>query len=102
MTLKERLVLLTSILSHLSHLKRKEPESLSDDDMEIWVDFVSESEENLNTIKVNLMELEQDPSNKEIINDLFRPFHTIKGVSGFLALTKIKKFAHATGNLKNV
>jgi two-component system, chemotaxis family, sensor kinase CheA len=75
-----------------------EPESISDDDMEILVDFVSEAMENLDTIEVNLMELEQDPSNKDIINNIFRPFHTIKGVAGFLALTKINKLAHTTEN----
>jgi len=76
-----------------------EPEKISDEDMEILVDFVSEARENLETIEVNLMDLEQDPSNMDIINDIFRPFHTIKGVSGFLSLTKINKLAHATENL---
>lgn len=80
-------------------LSNQEPENLSDDDMEIMIDFVSEAEENLDTIEVNLMNLEQDPSNRDIINDIFRPFHTIKGVSGFLAMTKINKLAHATENL---
>ena len=68
-------------------------------DMEILNDFVSESFENLDTIENKLMDLEQDPANIEIINDIFRPFHTIKGVSGFLSLTKINKLAHATENL---
>jgi two-component system chemotaxis sensor kinase CheA len=72
---------------------------ISNDDMEILVDFVSEAQDNLDTIEVNLIDLEQDPSNKDIINDIFRPFHTIKGVSGFLSLTKINKLAHATENL---
>jgi len=76
-----------------------EPEKISADDMEILADFVSEAIENLDTIEIKLMELEQDPSNGEIINDIFRPFHTIKGVSGFLSLTKINKLAHATENL---
>jgi two-component system chemotaxis sensor kinase CheA len=76
-----------------------EPEKISDDDMEILVDFVAEALENLETIEVNLIDLEQDPSNKDIINDIFRPFHTIKGVSGFLSLTKINKLAHTTENL---
>ena len=72
---------------------------LEDDDLEILLDFVSEAEENLDTIEINLIELEQDPSNKDIINDIFRPFHTIKGVSGFLALKKINKLSHTTENL---
>lgn len=75
------------------------PVKISQDDMEILTDFISEARENLETIEVNLVDLEQDPSNKDIINDIFRPFHTIKGVSGFLSLTKINKLAHATENL---
>ena len=77
----------------------KEPEGISDEDMEILTEFVSEADENLDTIEVNLMDLEQDPANKDIINDIFRSFHTIKGVSGFLALKKINKLAHVTENL---
>ena len=80
-------------------LEKIPPEKISEDDMEILIDFVSEARENLDTIEVNLIELEQDPSNKDIINDIFRPFHTIKGVSGFLSLTKINKLAHTTENL---
>lgn len=75
------------------------PEKLSADDMEILNDFVSEAMDNLDTIEVSLIELEQEPSNKDIINDIFRPFHTIKGVSGFLSLTKINRLSHATENL---
>jgi two-component system chemotaxis sensor kinase CheA len=75
------------------------PTKISDDDMEILADFISEAQENLESIEVNLVDLEQDPSNAEILNEIFRPFHTIKGVSGFLSLTKINKLAHATENL---
>jgi two-component system chemotaxis sensor kinase CheA len=75
------------------------PEKLSDDDIEILTDFISEAEDNLNNIEVSLIELEQDPENTDIINDIFRPFHTIKGVSGFLSLGKINRLSHATENL---
>ena len=75
------------------------PEKLSDDDIEILTDFISEAEDNLNNIEVSLIELEQDPGNTDIINDIFRPFHTIKGVSGFLSLGKINRLSHATENL---
>jgi two-component system chemotaxis sensor kinase CheA len=67
--------------------------------MEILTDFISEAQENLDTIEISLIELEHDPVNTDIINDIFRPFHTIKGVAGFLSLTKINKLAHATENL---
>jgi two-component system, chemotaxis family, sensor kinase CheA len=76
----------------------EEPIKVEDDDMEILVDFISEATENLDTIEINLLELEQDPENKDIINDIFRPFHTIKGVSGFLSLTKINTLSHTTEN----
>ena len=81
------------------HTIQNAPEKISDDDMEILTDFISEAEENLNTIEISLIELEDDPENRDIIDDIFRPFHTIKGVSGFLSLTKINKLAHATENL---
>lgn len=78
----------------------EEPDvKLPEDDLELLSDFVAEAEENLDTIEVNLIELEQDPTNLEVINEVFRPFHTIKGVSGFLALKKINKLSHTTENL---
>ncbi|MFO7752276.1 MAG: chemotaxis protein CheA [Desulfobacteraceae bacterium] len=73
--------------------------SFSEEDLEILSDFVSEAEDNLGTIEGNLIELEQDPSNMDTVNEIFRPFHTIKGVSGFLALNRINRLSHATENL---
>ncbi len=72
---------------------------LNEEDREILSDFVSESLENLASIEVNLIDLEDDPENLEAINAIFRPFHTIKGVSGFLHLEKINKLAHGSENL---
>ncbi|MFH1487593.1 MAG: chemotaxis protein CheA, partial [Pseudomonadota bacterium] len=72
---------------------------LSDEDRQIISDFVIEAQENLSTIEVSLMDLEQNPDDLETINDIFRPFHTIKGVSGFLNLDKVNKLAHSAENL---
>ena len=77
----------------------EEPEPISSEDLEILMDFVSEAEENLDSIEVHLIELEQDPEDSEIINNIFRPIHTIKGVAGFLSLKKINQLAHTTENL---
>jgi two-component system, chemotaxis family, sensor kinase CheA len=81
--------------------RRETPElvALNEEDIQILGDFVVESMENLESIEVNLVDLEQDPSNSETINAIFRPFHTVKGVSGFLNLKKINRLAHATENL---
>ncbi|MCK5311191.1 MAG: chemotaxis protein CheA [Desulfobacteraceae bacterium] len=79
--------------------KPDELEIISEQDIEILIDFVSEAQESLESIEVSLIELEQNPSNMEILNNIFRPFHTIKGVSGFLCLDKINLLSHATENL---
>ncbi len=72
---------------------------LSEEDRQILRDFVGESNENLDTIEVNLINLEQDPEDLETLNSIFRPFHTIKGVSGFLNLRDINKLSHSAENL---
>jgi len=68
-------------------------------DLELFNDFVSEAMEHLESIELNLINLEQTPNDKECINAIFRPFHTIKGVSGFLNLQEIHKFSHAVESL---
>lgn len=72
---------------------------LSPEDLQILSDFTVESMENLDTIELSLMALEQDPEDVNTINAIFRPFHTIKGVSGFLNLQTINRLAHSTENL---
>ena len=72
---------------------------LADEDVDILSDFVVESKENLESIELNLIELEQSPGDMDIINSIFRPFHTIKGVSGFLKLDKMNALCHHTENL---
>jgi len=73
------------------------PDFLQDTDL--LAGFIDEAFEHLESIEVNVLELEQSPDDMDIINNIFRPFHTIKGVSGFLNLKTINKLAHATENL---
>jgi two-component system chemotaxis sensor kinase CheA len=68
-------------------------------DQELFFGFLSESMEHIETIEVNIIALEQDPEDPETINSVFRPFHTIKGVSGFLNLKTIHQLTH---NVENV
>jgi two-component system, chemotaxis family, sensor kinase CheA len=68
-------------------------------DRELISGFITESTEHLQSIEVNVLELENNPGNREIINNIFRTFHTIKGVSGFLNLHTINELAHSTENL---
>ncbi len=78
---------------------RSREASCSDEDALIMRDFTMEAIENLEKIELRLIDLAQDPSAEETINDIFRPFHTIKGVSGFLNLTRINRLSHCTENL---
>jgi len=68
-------------------------------DLELLTGFVSETLEHLESIEVNVLGLEENPEDQETINKIFRPFHTIKGVAGFLNLKNIQKMAHSTENL---
>ncbi|MFB3924435.1 MAG: chemotaxis protein CheA [Syntrophales bacterium] len=61
-------------------------------------DFIVEALEYINEIEVNILNLEQNPDNKEHVNAVFRPFHSIKGVAGFLNLEKIRDLAHSLEN----
>jgi len=72
---------------------------LEEEDLEILEDFVLESLESLSSIELELMNLEQDPGDLDTINAIFRPFHTIKGVSGFVNLKRINQLAHSAENL---
>jgi two-component system chemotaxis sensor kinase CheA len=67
-------------------------ESMSDP--ELLGEFLAEARENLDSIEVEILALEEDPSNSEVIHRIFRPFHTIKGVSGFLNLDQIHTLSH--------
>ncbi|MEJ2363454.1 MAG: Hpt domain-containing protein, partial [Deltaproteobacteria bacterium] len=68
-------------------------------DTELLSGFIDESIEHLESIEASVLELEHNPGDLEIINNIFRPFHTIKGVSGFLNLKAINALAHSVENL---
>lgn len=68
-------------------------------DPELVADFIIESREHLETIEPNLLELEKAPENLVLLNDIFRPMHSLKGASGFLGLNRINKLAHRAENV---
>jgi two-component system chemotaxis sensor kinase CheA len=70
---------------------------------EIIDDFVMEAEESLEKIDPMFLELETKGFDKEILNDIFRSMHTIKGAAGFLGFQSIIDVAHSTeGLMKNL
>ncbi len=68
-------------------------------DPEILSDFFVEAKEHLETIEPNLLELEKNPENRGLLNEIFRPMHSLKGASGFLGLNKINGLAHKAENI---
>ena len=57
-------------------------------------DFITEGLEYIGEIELNILNLEQEPDNKDYINAIFRPFHSVKGVASFLNLDAIRTLAH--------
>lgn len=59
-------------------------------------DFIVESQENLERLDHEFIALEQNPEDKDLLADIFRTIHTIKGSAGFLSLTKLEQVSHYT------
>ena len=62
-------------------------------------DFIAEGLEYIEEIETNILNLEKNPEDKDYINAIFRPFHSIKGVASFLNLDQIRDLAHNLENL---
>lgn len=57
-------------------------------------EFIAESEEHLETIERNLLRLEADPQNQDLLHEIFRSAHTIKGSAEYLGIERIASLAH--------
>ena len=66
---------------------------------ELLTDFLLEAGEMLSDVDSKLMDLEKRPNDSELINVIFRGFHTIKGGAGFLNATELVALCHLTENL---
>ncbi len=62
-------------------------------------EFLTETSESLAVIDVELVKFEQDPNNAEILGNIFRLVHAIKGTCGFLGLPRLESVAHAGENI---
>jgi len=69
------------------------------EDADLIQGFIQETRENLQMIENGMIQLESAPDNKSLIDEIFRPFHTIKGVAGFLNLNDINALSHSFENL---
>ncbi|MCS3455347.1 two-component system chemotaxis sensor kinase CheA [Aeromonas sp. BIGb0405] len=68
-------------------------------DEDILQDFLVEASEILEQLSEQLVELEKRPDDKNLLNAIFRGFHTVKGGAGFLSLTELVDVCHGAENL---
>src|SRR3989304_2055073 len=66
---------------------------------EIIAEFITEAEESLDKIAPLFVDLEAKGFDKDILNDIFRSMHTIKGAAGFLGFQSIVDVAHKAETL---
>lgn len=62
-------------------------------------EFLTETNESLDVVDVELVKFEQEPNNADILDNIFRLVHTIKGTCGFLGLPRLEALAHAAETL---
>jgi two-component system chemotaxis sensor kinase CheA len=72
------------------------------DDEEILEDFLVEAGEILELLSEQLVQLEKHPGDKNLLNAIFRGFHTVKGGAGFLQLGAMVDCCHVTENLFDI
>ena len=86
--------------------KHREPDGVDSAELEILKSdpelagmFIGEALDHLGTIEATVLALESSPGDVKLLNDLFRPFHTIKGNAGALGVVSVQALAHKVENL---
>jgi len=70
-----------------------------DVDEDILQDFLIEAGEILELLQEQLVELENNPDDSDLLNAIFRGFHTIKGGAGFMSLKELVDVCHGAENI---
>ncbi len=68
-------------------------------DLDLVSDFMVEAREHLGNVETQLLAIEQDPSGTGPLQSLFRSFHTIKGLAGFLEFHEVQAVCHEVETL---
>jgi two-component system chemotaxis sensor kinase CheA len=83
-----------------------EPAAAGDDELmmlaadpELAGMFIAEALDHLSSIEALVLQVEAQPGDTKLLNDVFRPFHTIKGNAGALGVTSVQELAHSVENL---
>ena len=62
---------------------------------ELLKDFFTEAEQQVENLESNILVIENDPTNHEAIDEIFRAAHTLKGGSATVEMTELSTFTHA-------
>ena len=73
----------------------------SDEMDDIVNDFIAEASEGLDSLDQKFIELEKNPGDTVLLNDIFRSIHTIKGAAGFLGFQQMVEVTHVTEDVLN-
>jgi two-component system chemotaxis sensor kinase CheA len=65
----------------------------------IVTEFVEEGNDKADQVERQLIELEKNPTSRELLAEVFRALHSIKGATSFLGFTKLCKLAHSGESL---
>lgn len=68
---------------------------------EIVVDFLAETKESLDGIESDFIALEEDPGNTDLINNIFRIFHSMKGAASFIGFKNLENVSHKAEDVLN-
>ena len=74
---------------------------MNDEMDEIRHEFLIEAQEMLEVLDQRFVALESDPNNKELLNEIFRAMHSMKGSAGFLGFQHLVDVAHRAENILN-
>ena len=66
---------------------------------DLIVEFITETNESLEELDMDLVNLEKNPNDADLLGKIFRLVHTIKGTCGFLSLPRLEKVAHHAENV---
>lgn len=72
-----------------------------DEMKEIIDDFLIEADELISSLDNNLVKLESNPEDPDLLNEIFRAAHTIKGTSGFLGFDEVTSLTHRMEDILN-
>src|SRR5438270_10009001 len=75
--------------------------SMNDEMKEIIQDFLVESQEVLDGLDQRFVALEKNPDNTDLLNEIFRAAHSMKGSAGFLGFTRLVEVAHHAESIMN-